>query len=235
MEKCPRPFFKFVYMLHLYILSKNSFYVDHDKTGSPFIDHTQQRTSRKTNASRKNAYIHDILRLMVAINDHFFEKMWSSAINERDLYATYDDWHCREPHYSDVIMSAMALQITSLTMFTKYQNSASLAFVRGIHRWPVNSPHKGPVTRKRLHLMTSQCTTRLFSYSLFAMLNAERNRNVSINTLCSSVCELVFYCFCVSQVGYQCSTTATKLDRMAWWCFIDKTTQRWVVKFVMPQ
>ena len=26
--------------------------------------------------------------------------------------------------------------------------SASLAFVRGIHRWPVNSPHKGPVTRK---------------------------------------------------------------------------------------
>ena len=30
----------------------------------------------------------------------------------------------------------------------KYQSSASLAFVRGIHRRPVNSPHKGPVTRK---------------------------------------------------------------------------------------
>ena len=29
----------------------------------------------------------------------------------------------------------------------KHQSSASLAFVRGIHRWPVNSPHKGPVTR----------------------------------------------------------------------------------------
>ena len=28
----------------------------------------------------------------------------------------------------------------------KHQSSASLAFVRGIHRWPVNSPHKGPVT-----------------------------------------------------------------------------------------
>ena len=26
--------------------------------------------------------------------------------------------------------------------------SASLAFVRGIHRWPVNSPQKWPVTRK---------------------------------------------------------------------------------------
>ena len=30
----------------------------------------------------------------------------------------------------------------------KHQRSASLAFVRGIHRWPVNSPHKGLVTRK---------------------------------------------------------------------------------------
>ena len=29
----------------------------------------------------------------------------------------------------------------------KHQSSASLAFVRGIYRWPVNSPHKGPVTR----------------------------------------------------------------------------------------
>ena len=30
----------------------------------------------------------------------------------------------------------------------KHESSASLAFVRGIDRWPVNSPHKGPVTRK---------------------------------------------------------------------------------------
>ena len=30
----------------------------------------------------------------------------------------------------------------------KRQSSASLAFVRGIHRWPVNSPHKWPVTRQ---------------------------------------------------------------------------------------
>ena len=60
--------------------------------------------------------------------------------------------------YSDVIMSTMAFQITSLTIVytnvhsgadqRKYQSIASLAFVRGIHRWPVNYPHKGPVTRK---------------------------------------------------------------------------------------
>ena len=30
----------------------------------------------------------------------------------------------------------------------KHQRCASLAFVWGIHRWPVNSPHKWPVTRK---------------------------------------------------------------------------------------
>ena len=63
-------------------------------------------------------------------------------------------------HYNDVIMSVMASQITRLTSVywsvysgadqRKHQSSASLAFVRGIHRWPVNSPHKGPVTRKML-------------------------------------------------------------------------------------
>ena len=33
-------------------------------------------------------------------------------------------------------------------MKEKNQSYASLAFVRGIHRWPMNSPHKGPVTPK---------------------------------------------------------------------------------------
>ena len=30
----------------------------------------------------------------------------------------------------------------------KHQRSTSLAFVKGIQRWPMDSPHKGPVTRK---------------------------------------------------------------------------------------
>ena len=55
-------------------------------------------------------------------------------------------------------MSAMASQITSLTIVystvykgidqRKHQSSASLASERGIHRWLVNTSHKGPVTRK---------------------------------------------------------------------------------------
>ena len=42
----------------------------------------------------------------------------------------------------------------------KHQSVTSLAFVWGIHRWPVNSPHKGPVTRKCLHLITSLFDSR---------------------------------------------------------------------------
>ena len=34
----------------------------------------------------------------------------------------------------------------------EHQSSVSLAFVRGIHQWPVNSPHKGPVTRNMFSL-----------------------------------------------------------------------------------
>ena len=33
-------------------------------------------------------------------------------------------------------------------LFSHRSKKTSLAFVRGIHRWPVNSPHKWPVTRK---------------------------------------------------------------------------------------
>ena len=63
-----------------------------------------------------------------------------------------------DDHFSDVIMSAIASQTTSLTIVyltiysggdeRKHQSSASLPFVRGIRRWPGISPHKGPVTRK---------------------------------------------------------------------------------------
>ena len=57
-------------------------------------------------------------------------------------------------HHNDVIMNVMVSQITSLRIVCstvylgadqrKRQSSASLAFVRGIHRSPVNCPHKEP-------------------------------------------------------------------------------------------
>ena len=64
----------------------------------------------------------------------------------------------QKSHYDDVIMSAIASQITSLTIVystvypgtdqSKHQSSASLAFVWGIHWRPMNFPDKWPVTRK---------------------------------------------------------------------------------------
>ena len=55
-------------------------------------------------------------------------------------------------------MTMVASQITSVSIVysavgsgvgqRKHQSPTSLVFVREIHRWPVNSPHKGPVTRK---------------------------------------------------------------------------------------
>ena len=55
-------------------------------------------------------------------------------------------------------MGVMASQITSPSIVCsavcsgadqrQHQSSATLAFVKRIHRWPVNSPHKGPVTPK---------------------------------------------------------------------------------------
>ena len=62
--------------------------------------------------------------------------------------------HMPQIHYSDVMMSAMASQITSVLIVystvcsdagqRKHQSSASLAFVWRNHRWPVNSPHIWP-------------------------------------------------------------------------------------------
>ena len=68
-------------------------------------------------------------------------------------------------HYCGVIKGSRASQITSLTIVystvysdadqRKHQSSTSLAFVRGIHRVPVNSPLKWPVTRETFPLMVS--------------------------------------------------------------------------------
>ena len=65
--------------------------------------------------------------------------------------------HCSAPHYSDVIISAMASQITGVLIVystvcwgakqRKHQSPAPLVCVRGIHRSPVNFPAQKPVTQ----------------------------------------------------------------------------------------
>ena len=88
----------------------------------------------------------------------FIIVIFIAAIRLHFLFATCYFYARRPFHYSDVIMGAMVSEITSLTVVCsnvytiadkgKHQSSASLAFVRGSNRWPVNSPHKWPVTQK---------------------------------------------------------------------------------------
>ena len=89
------------------------------------------------------------------LQGHFpYSKSFVFCLKIQSWKAVTDD----SIHYNDVIMGAIGSHITSLTIVystvysdtdqRKHQSSASLAFVWGIHRVPVNSPHKWPVTRK---------------------------------------------------------------------------------------
>ena len=91
------------------------------------------------------------------------ERMVGSFQGTPHAFSMWGNLKHREPvtnicRYSDVIINAMASQITGVSIVCwavslgadqrKHQSFGSLAFVRGIRRWPVNSPHKGPGTRK---------------------------------------------------------------------------------------
>ena len=102
-------------------------------------------------------------------------------------------------------MGVMASLITSLrivysTLYSgadqrKHQSSASLAFVRGIHRGPVNSPHKGPVTRKMLPfddvIMPTICLASVSESSLLIRLlhiEAEDINIVVMSLILTTIC-----------------------------------------------
>ena len=110
-------------------------------------------------------------------------------------------------------MSAMTSQITDASILCSavcsgadqriHQSSASLAFVRGIHRWPVDSPHKGPVTRKIFPF--DDVIMRRHQHNIFHFREAElilrvedtlKRRNTNITTVMVFLCLLVVVCFC---------------------------------------
>ena len=105
-------------------------------------------------------------------------------------------------HYHDVIISATASQITSVTIVyliactgadrRKYQSSASLAFMWGIHRSLVNSPHKGPVTRKPLPF---DDVIMILTLSVLSSGQTERTRSVPLNWYPCIWCRLVINCY----------------------------------------
>ena len=127
-------------------------------------DFTAQMASNTENVSIWWRH-HDkhFTRLLVSVNYfdgwHSWDVQLSQVDASQSVLTRLDRTVLRaDSHYGDVMMGAIASQITSLTIVysivysdadqRKHHSSASLAFVWGIHRGPVNSPHKGPVTRK---------------------------------------------------------------------------------------
>ena len=82
-------------------------------------------------------------------------------------------------HYSEVIMGAMASQITGISIVystvcsgaeqRKRQSCALLASVRGIYREPVEFSHKRLERRKYFHLMTSSFVSFVEKHSVMML------------------------------------------------------------------
>ena len=97
-----------------------------------------------------------------SVHNDSFENIWTSFLEYNENIFTWlqvmSALHPDSTHYSAVILSTIASLITSLTIVystvysdadqRRHQSPVSLAFVWGIHRRPVDSPHKWPVTRK---------------------------------------------------------------------------------------
>ena len=124
----------------------------------------------KLNIEGKAQYVSDLISTLPCLRSSSMTHATKGKIRHFDKILSLAICcivHCRgsprekwrqSSHYTDVIMGTIASQITSPTIVystvysdadqRKHQSSASLAFVRGIHRRPVNSPHKWPITRK---------------------------------------------------------------------------------------
>ena len=104
--------------------------------------HPLQWPSRTTHCIRAHSLAHWVM----------IPKCWSGYRSRENIFVC-DGCVWLTSHYSDVMMSALASQITGVSVVCltvcsgadqrKHQSSASLAFVRGIHRWQVDPPHKG--------------------------------------------------------------------------------------------
>ena len=107
-----------------------------------------QRCRQPTITRHKNIIYHSLILDRISMNAFWATHTFSNLIGMR----------LNPNHYSDVIMSSMVSQITGVSIVystvcsgagqRKLDISVSLAFVREIHRWLVDSPHKGPVPQK---------------------------------------------------------------------------------------
>ena len=148
-------------------------------------------------------------------------------------------WKTRTHHYSGVIMSAMAYRITGISIVCstvcsdinqcKHQRSASLASVRGIHRWSSNAEndsirwhhHDRPILQGRCHGCqwtgdtriqgnSSQCTN-LVSPRIFQLSSIRDN-----NFWATLVCELTLLTTLLELLLFKC---VARYIMMLKWCF----------------
>ena len=98
---------------------------------------------------RRPHFVIAFCSLYTCICDYKFEIFFKVTVGSSpDVEAP----HSSSIHFNNVTMSAMVSQHTGVSIVYStvrpgvdqrtHQSSALLAFVRGIHRWPVNSPQK---------------------------------------------------------------------------------------------
>ena len=89
-------------------------------------------------------YIYMQLTCLNQMSDQF--KFSFVTPDLKTLRWRYNGRDCASNHHTSLTIAYST--VYSGADQSKHQSSASLAFVWGIHRGPVNSPHKWPVTRK---------------------------------------------------------------------------------------
>ena len=117
------------------------------------------------NAWEKKNWNNVVSTLKIVMSNELAGTLCSVSIGTETHQTGVTKCNPHHGHYSDVITSAITSQIISLasvystgysgTDQRKHQSSASLAFVRGIHRWPVNSAQRANNAEIVFHLMTS--------------------------------------------------------------------------------
>ena len=141
-------------------------------------------------------------------------------------------WHM---YYSDVIIGEMASQITSLpivyltvysgTYQRKHQGSVSLAFVRGIHRWPMIS-HKGPVTRKMFPF------DDVFMVFHWALMHSDYQYFAAIKYICIKWLKRMTTCV-VQPMNILNGTIAKEWLLVAYFLYEDTYSHKCILAFYM--
>ena len=84
----------------------------------------------------------------------------------------------------NTIVSIVYSSVCSGADQAKHQSSASLAFVRGIHRWPANSHTKGQQRGKCFHLITSSCTRNTNYHMWYNLVGSSGGRLFPPTSFC---------------------------------------------------